>query len=195
MPNIYKMSNAGGFKSLTRYQDMLAGNTVWNPWSPEGAYDALATVTLASSASNLTFTGIPSTYKHLQIRLTANSDAGNQQIRFNSDSSSNYSFHYLTGQGSVAQGGSSANDTGGYMGYSVGSSYPFSTVVDILDYANTSKYKTIRCLGGQDYNGTASYIMFTSSSWRNTSAVNSIYLYNPSGNYAANSTFALYGVK
>jgi hypothetical protein len=51
MPNILKMSNAGGFKTLNRYYDMLAGNTVWNPL-PSGIYarfDASVSSSITSS--------------------------------------------------------------------------------------------------------------------------------------------------
>lgn len=162
-----------------------------------GDFESIATVTLGSATSTVTFSNIPTTYKHLQVRLLTNSDAGNQQIRLGNgsvDSAANYSFHYLTGQGSVAQGGSDYSINGGYLGYSVGSTYPFSAVADVLDYANTNKYKTIRSLGGQDVNGSAAYIMFTSSSWYSTSAANYLSIYNPSGNFAADSSFALYGI-
>jgi hypothetical protein len=70
-------------------------------------------------------------------------------------------------------------------------------VIDILDYANTNKYKTYRVLSGVDTNGTSpvGYVDFESALWLSTSAVNSITITLPSGNYAQYSQFALYGIK
>lgn len=69
MSYIYKMSNAGGMSTVTRYTDMLAGNSFWNPWSPSTDYDSIATTTVgAGGAASITFSSIPSTYQHLQIR-------------------------------------------------------------------------------------------------------------------------------
>jgi hypothetical protein len=71
------------------------------PWSPEGAYDALATVTLSTATASIEFAGIPSGYKHLQIRFIARSDyagyADGIKFQFNGDTGSNYSDHSLYG--------------------------------------------------------------------------------------------------
>jgi hypothetical protein len=205
---IYKMSNAGGFKSLTRYYDMLAGNTVWNPWEPQGAYDSLATVTVPSGGvASITFAGIPSTYKHLQIRATVRSTyAGSfydyPRFQFNGDTGSNYARHLLYGDGASAAAGASTSDTKLAIGEvpAVGGLAntfgPF--IVDILDFANTSKYKTARTLSGNEQNYTSSnrgIVHLYSGLWMNTAAINSIKFYCDSGNFAEYSSFALYGVK
>lgn len=198
---IYKMSNAGGFKSLTRYYDMLAGNTTWNPWEPQGAFDALATVTVPSGGlSNITFAGIPAGYKHLQLRgivKTTNTGAGsNMIIRANSDTSSNYTFHQLFADGaSVGSNGSAsttfitANQAPGTTANMVG-----VTVIDILDYANTSKNKTFRTLGGWDLNGSGN-IQMRSGAWLSTSAITSLTCTIEGYNFGEYSQLALYGVK
>jgi hypothetical protein len=209
--NIYKMSNAGGFKSLTRYYDMLAGNTVWNPWSPAGAYESIATATVGSSgAATITFSGIPSTYTHLQLRGIGRSDATNQiqqmVTRFNGDSSAAYAAHYLVGDGSSASAGADTSITGINMErltYSTQTSGVFSAfVIDILDYANTNKYKTTRTLAGYDNNGGGTYpgrVILESGLWQNTSAISSITLStaNTGGSWSFTqySQFALYGIR
>jgi hypothetical protein len=66
-------------------------------------------------------------------------------------------------------------------------------VLDILDYADTNKYKTIRCLSGDDRNGSGD-IVFTSGNWRNTAAINYIRIYIASINFVTGTQFALYGV-
>jgi hypothetical protein len=200
---IYKFSNAGGFKSLTRYHDMLAGNTVWNPWEPDGAYDALATVTVPSGGlSTITFAGIPNTYKHLQIRSIARSDfAGNLvsfHLRPNGETGANFSDHYLRGDGTGATASGTANVTFPTLGYATAANYAsniFSgTVIDLLDYANTNVNKTMRGFSGFDTNG-AGIVGLFSAAWRNTAAINSLTIIPGAGNFIQNSQFTLYGVK
>jgi hypothetical protein len=83
-----------------------------------------------------------------------------------------------------------------FMSASTGGANVFGTfIIDILDYANTSKYKTQRGLGGADLNGSG-YISFNSGNWRNTNAITSISLTPLYGSqFAQYSSFALYGIK
>jgi hypothetical protein len=176
------------------YASQISGHLYAGPY---GAYDALASVTLASGASSVTFTGIPDTYKHLQIRQLVNSPTGNQQIQVGNgtvDTGANYVFHFLYGEGANAGSAASTSETKGYTGYANGSTYPFTAVSDILDYRKNTN-KTIRTLSGQDNNGSAAYVMLTSSLWMNTNPITAITISNNGGNYLTNSTFALYGVK
>ena len=203
--HIYKMSNAGGFKSLTRYYDMLAGNTVWNPWSPTGAYDALATVTVPSGgAASVTFSGIPTGYKHLQIRSLSHASSGSQPamlLRLNSDSGASYAWHGLEGNGSSAYAyAMGAANTASYIYSVAGTAFNASTfsghVIDLLDYSSLSKNKTIRSLGGNDNNGNG-YISFNSGLWMNSStAVTSLtFTIDGGASFTQYSQFALYGIK
>jgi hypothetical protein len=185
-------------KSGTFSRSGMVGNPVIMP----GSYESIATVTVgAGGASYIEFTSIPSTYQHLQIRMLQRSDyAGTfvgTAIRFNSDTASNYSFHLITGDGSSvsAAGYASTSDIDGptFTGSSITSGVFGAAVVDILDYANTSKYKTARLLGGTDANGSGA-VNFWSGLWRNTAAISTIRVYPGAGNYIQNSTFALYGV-
>jgi hypothetical protein len=201
---IYKMSNAGGMSTVTRYTDMLAGNTTWNPWEPQGAYDALSTVTVPSGGvASVTFAAIPNTYKHLQIRWLARdnfaSDASDVNMRFNSDSAANYSWHQLVGDGSTAAAYASTSQTsmraGFVAGSTAGSNVFAPTVLDLLDYANTSKNKTVRNLAGYDKN-IAGSIGLQSGSWMNTAAINTISITPRVGTtFSEFSQFTLYGVK
>ena len=199
---IYKMSNAGGMATVTRYTDMLAGNTTWNPWEPQGAYDALSTVTVgATSVASIDFAGIPNTYKHLQIRVMAkDSTTGNGDLRyqFNGDTATNYSFHWLSGNGSTASAGGYGGTAYGNINNwatGTGSTNQFSAaIIDILDYTDTNKYTTGRALGGRDNNGSG-WLELTSMSWRNTAAVSSIKFFLTTGNIPQYSQFTLYGIR
>lgn len=164
-------------------------------------YESIATFTLGSSQSTISFTSIPSTYTHLQLRVIARSTVATTQDNawfiFNSDSTSSYSYHYVYGTGSTAASGGAATQTrnilDGEPGTSVGANIFAATVLDILDYANTNKYKTSRMLTGWDGNGSGN-IALQSGLWQKTNAINAITITN-GGSFAANSSFALYGIK
>ena len=203
---IYKMSNAGGMSTVTRYTDMLAGNTTWNPWEPAGAYDALATVTVPSGgAASITFAGIPQGYKHLQVRGmargTVNSSPGlSLYTNFNGDTSSNYYCHQLRGSGSAAEATyygpqPSIQQQRVLPDINANASMFGVFIIDILDYASTTKNTTTRLLGGYDTNNTTSgYVHLDSGFWNNTAAVSSV-VFTTDGNFPQHSTFALYGIR
>jgi hypothetical protein len=118
-------------------------------------------------------------------------------MQFNGDTASNYSWHRLIGNGTAAS--ADAGSTQNYCltaptGAPSSTGTPSPGVIDILDYADTNKFKTVRSLGGSDANGNGSLI-YQSSLWRSTSAITSIKLETGSGNYNQHSSFALYGVK
>jgi len=168
---------------------------------PVGAYDALATVTVPSGGvSSVSFVGIPSGYKHLQVRSTVlESNDGVMGFRFNSDTGNNYTIHELYGNGSsaAAYAATSQSNIGINYNYSASplSSAPSVAVVDILDYASTSKNKTLRALCGVDYNGSG-YVRLDSGLWLNTSAITSIDIVAfSSKTFNQYSQFALYGVR
>ena len=160
-----------------------------------GSFESIATVTVGSGgAADVTFSSIPGTYTHLQVRGIFKGDSGtNSRVRFNGDTGSNYASHFLNGNGSsasaagfssLAQFYTPDNDT----------TYFSAWVLDVLDYANTNKYKTMRLLGGFDANGSG-VITLNSGLWQSTSAITSLKIYLNSGNISQYSHFALYGIK
>jgi hypothetical protein len=163
------------------------------------SYESIETFTVGSGGqSTITFSVIPSTYKHLQIRGIANSQFdGNLLVRLGNgtvDSGSNYSWHQLYGTGAVGGTSSGANATQMYCASLTNATSIYGTsIIDILDYANTNKYKTIRSLDGLDANGSG-VVDFASGSWRSTSAVSTIEL-RCNGTFTQYSSFALYGIK
>lgn len=168
-----------------------------------GAFESIATIT-GSSTSSITFSNIPGTFDHLHIRAIARGSGTGATIyanvRVNGDTGSNYTYHYFEysgidsiGSGSVtsnsqmyssyvAAGGSAANQHG-------------ILLMDILDYANVNKYKTMNFQGGV-YDGSDGRTSTMAGAWMNkTSAITSITLECASGNWSSNSHFALYGIK
>jgi len=169
------------------------------------SYESIATVTVGSGGqSSISFSSIPSTFKHLQIRgigRTTNSGTlGNPGINFNGDTNANnYTLHILYGDGSSASayggGAGSGTDTSITTGSSAGASIFGVAVIDVLDYASTNKYKTVRSLTGADLNGSGTIRLY-SNLWMNTAAISSLTLTpSASASYSQYSSFALYGIK
>lgn len=169
----------------------------YSRYSLPTSFESIATVTVGSGgASSISFSSIPATYTHLQIRGILKQTVANNwtSITFNGDASSNtnYSAHQINGNGSTVS--SSAQTSGMNIQHIVYTSEFGGYVTDILDYANTNKFKTIRNLGGVDANGSGQ-IALSSGNWRSTSAVNQVTIYAGSGSFVQYSTLALYGIK
>jgi hypothetical protein len=161
---------------------------------PIGDYDSIATLTASSGATVLSFTSIPSTYKHLQIRLSAGNSAGqNYTVRFNNDSGGNYVSHRLSGTGTTVSSGVTGPSSTSISVASNAGLLPNSlSILDILDYTNTSKNKTTRSISGWD-NNSSGYIDFESGLWFATPvAITRIDLFQA---WATGSTASLYGIK
>jgi hypothetical protein len=165
-----------------------------------------STVVGSGGSSIIIFNDIPQTYKHLQIRgigrtnRSANGDYG--LVRFNGDSSaSNYTSHYVQGNGStVATGVYQQSFTGclwsRWAAASDASSIFGVGIFDILDYTNTNKYTTTRDLGGLDTNTSNSQMNFESSVWLANTEITTIAIIPGAGtSWNEYSRFSLYGIK
>jgi hypothetical protein len=167
-----------------------------------GDYESIATVTAGSAVANIQFTSIPATYTHLQIRgisrFTAASTETNILLEFNNDASAIYADHLLLGTGTTTASGNDINVTASFINTSPAASIASNifavNVFDILDYANTNKFKTTKNLTGWDSNGDG-YVGLWSGLYRSTNAITSIKLTPRIGNFVQYSSFALYGVK
>lgn len=171
-------------------------------WAILSSYESIATTTVgAGGSSTVTFSSIPSTYKHLQVRMLVNSNGvtDSTDMRFNSDSGSNYSFHELVGAGSSASSSAStprtAMPTVSPAIASTSTNIFSCGIVDILDYTNTSKYKTMRNFGGYDLNGSGAASL-VSNLWMSTASISTITIFLRTGiNFGQYSHFALYGIR
>ena len=168
------------------------------------AYESISTVTVgAGGAADVTFSSIPSTYTHLQIRgIVKTAFANNQDglnVQYNGATGSSYNYHYLGGNGSATYAGGNSSAQTFMQTVSIAGNNNANVfgviVLDILDYANTNKYKVQRALGGTDSNG-AGVIEMWSGLYMATTAISSIKLYSYNGsNINQYSSFALYGIK
>jgi hypothetical protein len=161
-----------------------------------GSYESIATATGTGSSGTITFSSIPSTYKHLQIRyISKNTASGTDAyIQLNSSVDSVYRHQLLGSGGSV---GASANSGIAYILLTAGSSGTSAFgvgVVDILDYASTTKAKTVRSLSGFDINSSG-LLGLGSALWTSTDAITDVLIKSAGTNFAVGTQYALYGIK
>ena len=168
----------------------------------DGSYFPLGEFTLASAQSTVEFTNIPQTYTHLQVRMigrltNTGSNVTTGKITVNSTTSTNMAYHRITGDGATV----SAYAYSSYSGWedllivpqdgTTADTYS-AAVLDILDYANTNKNKTMRLLSAADVNGSGR-IIFGSGLVNSTTAISSI-TFSTTSLFKQHSHFALYGV-
>ena len=137
----------------------------------------------------------------MQIRALVKSEGSQDSVdmRFNSDTGNNYAYHSLYGTGSAASSEVSTSRSSAVTNIVAVASTNTSVfsvgVMDILDYTDTNKYKTTRCLSGSDVNGTGT-VYLSSNVWMSTSAITTILIYPRAGaDFNQYSHFALYGIK
>jgi hypothetical protein len=183
-----------------------AGGGIAPPPIPD--YELISTTILGSTSSTIDFTGLgtySSTYKHLQVRAVhrSSSTSGDAEIgmRFNTDSGTNYNWHFM---GSIRGGTDNFGDPNFahmlmYNSQINGSTNQFqASIIDILDPYNTTKNTTIRTLTGNmgttlDFQRKAAVF---SGAWRNTASITQFSLVNLGGQlFPIGSRFSIYGIK
>jgi hypothetical protein len=155
-------------------------------------YKPLQSVVLTAATSSVTFSGIDQTYTDLVVVFNGSVSANEDfQIQVNSDTGSNYSRTWLTGNGTSATSSRSSTQTymrltqNGYL--TTGNS---NIVAQFMNYSNTTTNKTVLSRANNASTGTDAIVNL----WRSTAAITSIYCYLPSGFFAVGSTFSLYGI-
>jgi hypothetical protein len=167
----------------------------------------IQTVTVgAGGASTIAFNNIPSTYEHLHIRgilRDAEDGYGGQTYVNLNGVTSGIPTHYMYGQGAVAAGGNLTGSSVIWVGTqpaNLGNASLFGAfIIDILDYSNLNKNKTLKVISGWDNNGAASgqnggQVWLGSGLFLSTSAVTSVSI-RSNGTLNQHSSFALYGIK
>lgn len=179
---------------------VLGGLIAAFPTPVTGSYESIASAT-PTSGTVISFTSIPATYSSLQIRIAVQTSSGGASFRgnFNNNTTAaNYIGHYLDGLGTSTAAGD--NSGVGWMSFgmtytgTVGT-YPNVSIVDIHDYASTTKYKTVRCFSGADNNASNGVVDLVSGLYMSTGAINRIDITNASGSYQTGTTVSLYGIK
>lgn len=173
-----------------------------------GSFESIATVTGTGSSNTITFSSIPGTYQHLQIRAVMKSngtstDPTNVNITFNGSTAFDYASHRVLGYGTgISADGLSATNNIRLTRLSLNSDASQANmvgvaIIDIHDYASTTKAKTVRSFYGNDVNAANSLMGATlhSGLWTLTNAITSITFTLAANNFTNQTQFALYGVK
>jgi hypothetical protein len=168
---------------------------------PTPTYVPLATITLASTASSVTFSSIPATYRDLVLvmnaRITASVSAATSFAYFNGDTGANYTCVSMQGRQTGASVESSTEprfDLGRIANSSSGSTTNGANIIQIMDYSATDKHKTGLARGNNLPNESLTVIA-VAARWASTAAINSIEIDESSGtSFAIGSTFSLYGI-
>jgi hypothetical protein len=159
-------------------------------------YDKIATTTLGSTQSTITFSSITNTYTDLVIVLTVKaSSAGDIYLRLNGDTGTNYSYTYFSGSGSAVDSGRANTGDYGLLLDAYGlpdNSNNHIAIVNLNNYSNTTTFKTSLSRSSNAALGTDAVIAL----WRSTSAINALtFRFNGAQTFSAGSTITLYGIK
>lgn len=162
-------------------------------------YEKIATTTLGSAAASYTFNSIPSTYTDLVLISNVDTTVANASvnIRFNSDTGSNYSYITIYGNGTAAASNKGTGQTKSYIAAYVAPNASLETVIitNIQNYKNTATHKTFLSRSNRGSASNSPGAELVSGLWRSTSAITSITLAADSGNLDTGCTFTLYGIK
>lgn len=165
-------------------------------------FEPISTTTLSSAQSSVTFSSISGSYTDLVVVINGylnNNDAYTPGFTFNGDTGSNYSQTNLTGTGSTAKSSRFTNGVtivlgSNDLGWSTTAGNRNVTILQIMNYANTTTYKTTICRSNQtlgSYPATEAEVGL----WRNTAAITSINISGRGADFASTTTFTLYGIK
>lgn len=199
---IRRFSTSTIVNNLLRYAKFWDQTSTWSN-APTNSYIPIASYTVPSGGvSSITFGGLSQTYSHLQIRATfketfnTGTAVDNLNIRCNGDTTASYIRHALWGTGATAYAEGYTGQTSGAIAITPrntsGSTYGVM-ILDILDYTNVNKTKTLRCLNGVDLNG-AGEIRLSSVLWNKTEAITSVNFFGDSSGFQEFTNFSIYGV-
>lgn len=158
-------------------------------------YTPIATTTLGSAAASYTFSSISGSYTDLILITNVKNVTAAAEVRFqvNGDTATNYSYTYLSGNGTSAFSGrgTSADHIPCNAYADASTTFAQTTSTHFQNYSNTTTYKTFLDRASNANNGVDAIVGL----WRSTAAITSIKVYLGTGaNMDTGSTFTLYGI-
>jgi hypothetical protein len=152
-------------------------------------YEPIATTTLGSAASSVTFSSISAAYTDIVMVFNGSLSVGSGLTFQVNGATSGFSDTFLIGYGSSASSGRDSNVTSSFFG-DIGTTNS-TAILNFMNYSNTTTFKTVLSRGSAAGNGVSASVGL----YRSTSAVTEIKILAPSGNITTGSTFTLYGIK
>ena len=160
---------------------------------PTPTYTPLANITLGSPAASIVFGSIPATYRDLVIVFQGQgSTTLLGRMTLNSDTGANYSYTTMGSTGSAQSGARQLTRTSVFLSRlaQATTTSALQMNINIMDYTATDKHTTIISRADNAANGTEAFI----NRWGNTAVVTSITILTSTGNWAAGTTAAIYGI-
>jgi hypothetical protein len=165
-------------------------------------YIALDKKTITSNVSSVDFTGISAGYTDLVIVANVGSTVAEDylQLRFNSDSATNYSTISIDGNGSTTRAGKSADRNAMFAQWNIATANEITAnlIINVQNYASTNIYKTVVVRSNRatattpTYTGTEGLI----GVWRKSpEAITTVTCLMATGSIVAGSTLSLYGIR
>jgi hypothetical protein len=154
-------------------------------------YNSIASTSVgATSVSSITFSSIPQTYKHLQIRAVVKPVTGASNIALTTNLSSFARRH----QSYFFSGGSGEDSNTSNQFVYTDNNLVAVAIIDILDYANTNKAKTIKSANGYQNGDTSGFFGLIAGLETSTGAITSVTITGATYNLDQMTTISLYGI-
>jgi len=159
---------------------------------PASTYEPLASVTLSTAQTSVTFSNIPQIYTDLVCVVNAGITSGIEDIALtlNGDTATNYSRTFLYGDGTSAVSGRTTSATRIALGSFGSGTINGNNIFSVMNYSNSTTFKTVLSRGNNTSNHTIAY----AGLWRNTAAVTSMTFGTTGSTWMVGTTFNLYGV-
>lgn len=150
-------------------------------------YDLIDSVDISSSVSSVTLTNINQTYEHLILEVDSSAGNRSADLRFNSDSGSNYNLIRIKAEAATINASKAIQ----FADDRIKLQADYNTV-NIFHYSKTDRYKSMLSRSSNDFKADEAYVY--AHMWVNTNAITQIEIIGSGGNFAAGDTVKLYGL-
>ena len=171
--------------------------------------EAIATTYVETfDVASVTFSSIPATYEHLQLRISPRADQAYGSVELSVQvgvggviqTGTDYYSHWMAGYNTTeTAGGGTARDyfkLQGAAGDHPAAAQYSGIVADILDYANPNKNTTISGVGGTAHGTATPFVASFSGLWDGTGAIDTLKIHgwHLTGDLLRGTEISLYGL-
>ena len=163
-------------------------------------YVKVASQTLSASVSSVTFSNIPQNYTDLILMITRKTNSSvyeDMKMQINADTGNSYSTTTVGGWSTSSYESlrysnySSSIFVDADAGSSKTANYYNPVIIQLMNYSNSSTYKTWLVRGGNTEQGVEAMVGL----WRSKSAINSFTFSLTASTFSSGSTFSIYGIE